>query len=91
MNLFSSNFEHFDFGAFFDPLDQDMSRIRGFPHNVPDSVDSWLPKFSDNDIKANYHLSKFFDDLGLHEVNLQHQDVVTRLFSALLVGDAKVL
>jgi hypothetical protein len=34
-------------------------------------------------------LNKFYDDLGLHDVNLQHQDVVMKLFSVSLVRDAK--
>jgi hypothetical protein len=72
----------------FKPLD--MSRICGFPHNMPNGVDSWLSKFSgNNDTKVDYHLRKFYDDLGSHEVNLQHQDVIMKLFSASLIGDAK--
>jgi hypothetical protein len=73
----------------FKPLD--MSRICGFPHDMPKGASSWLSKFSGNDdTKVDYHLSRFYDEYGTHdEVNPQHSDVIMRLFSASLVGEAR--
>jgi hypothetical protein len=72
----------------FKPLD--MSRICGFPHDMPKGVGSWLSKFSgNNDTEVDYHLRRFYDEFGSHEVNTQHQDMIMKLFSTSLIGDAK--
>jgi len=72
----------------FKPID--MSRICSFLHNMPNSVHSWLLKFSGNyHTKVDDHLKKFYDGLGLHGVNLQHQDVVMKLVFDSLVGGVK--
>jgi hypothetical protein len=69
----------------------DMIAIRDFPHGLPNDVDTWLPRFSDNnDVLAKENLNFFCDSLGLHDVHYEHQDVVMRLFSTSLVKDANL-
>jgi len=73
----------------FKPLD--MTRIRCFPHGIPDYVDTWLPRFSyNNDVLAKEHFNFFYDALGLHDVLYEHQYVMTRLFSSSLIMDSKL-
>jgi hypothetical protein len=73
----------------FGPLD--MSKIHGFPHDMPKDANSWLSKFSgSDDTKANFHLTRFYKELVFHEAQNQHSDVIMRIFSASLVGEARV-
>jgi hypothetical protein len=41
----------------------DMSKVYGFPHDMPKKDNSWLPKFfGSDDTKDNYHLTKFYEE-----------------------------
>jgi hypothetical protein len=54
-------------------------------------VPTQLPKFSGNgDTEAHFHLRRFYNEYGLHEAQDHHLDVIMRLFSASLVGEARV-
>jgi hypothetical protein len=38
----------------------DMSAIPGYPRNMPQKLEKWLPKFSSNDVtSAEEHLDNF--------------------------------
>jgi hypothetical protein len=68
----------------------DMSRIQGYPHNMPDKFEKWLPKFSRNNvITAQDHLSSFYNVLGIHLVPNESEDVVMKLFSISLEENAR--
>jgi len=67
-----------------------MIEIQGFPHDLPNDVDRWLPKFSNhNEISTKEHLSLFYDALGLHDVQYQHEDVIMRMFPSSLTSDSR--
>jgi hypothetical protein len=57
---------------------------------MPKNVDKWLPKFSaNNDVLIEGYLSSFYNSLQLYVVQYEHEDVVMRLFSSSLIGDAR--
>jgi hypothetical protein len=67
-----------------------MTGIQGFPHDLPKYVGRWLPKFSNhNEISVEDHLISFYNALGLHDAQYEHEDVIMRLFSSSLIGDAR--
>jgi hypothetical protein len=73
----------------FKPLD--MSKIQGGSHNLPSKAKSWLPRFSGEDnTTSNLHLTRFYEGFELHEAGNRHSDVIMKLFSALLIGIARI-
>jgi hypothetical protein len=60
-------------------LDQDVVAIPGPQHPLPKHLEKWLTKF-DTDSKqiAEDHIKKFMLDIRLR--NIEHEDVVCRLF-----------
>jgi hypothetical protein len=68
----------------------DMSRIQGYPHNLPNKFDKWLPKFSGNNvIIVEDHITHFYNSLGVHGVPNEHEDVAMKLFSISLEENAR--
>jgi hypothetical protein len=68
----------------------DMFGIQGYPHNMPDRFDKWLPKFSGNNvITIEEHLSSFYDAFEHHPIPNEHEDVVMKLFSISLEENAR--
>jgi len=68
-----------------------MTRIQGFPHDLLENGDNWLPRFSgNNDVLAKKNSISFYDTLSLRNAQYEHQDVVMRLFSSSLIKDSKL-
>jgi hypothetical protein len=68
-------------------LDQDVVAVPGPQHPLPKHLEKWLTKF-DPDSKqiAEDHIMKFMLDIRLH--NVEHEDVVCRLFPYTFEGNA---
>jgi hypothetical protein len=68
-------------------LDQDVVAVPGAQHPLPKHPEKWLPKF-DPDSKqiAEDHIKKFMLAIRLH--NVEHEDVVCRLFPYTFEGNA---
>jgi hypothetical protein len=73
----------------YEPLD--MSKIPGYPRQMPPiSKKRWLPGFSGrNGERADFHMNNFYSYFMLHPVADEAEDVVMKLFSNTLHGDAK--
>jgi hypothetical protein len=72
----------------FKPLD--MSAIPGYPYNMPQNFEKWLPKFFGNDVTiVKEHLDKFWNYFLTHPINDEDEYIVMRLFSATFVEDAR--
>jgi hypothetical protein len=68
-------------------LDQDVVAVPGAQHPLPKHPEKWLPKF-DPDSKqiAEDHIKKFM--LAIRLRNVEHEDVVCRLFPYTFEGNA---
>jgi hypothetical protein len=68
-------------------LDQDAVVVPGAQHPLPKHPEKWLPKF-DPDSKqiAKDHIKKFM--LAIRLCNVEHEDVVCRLFPYTFEGNA---
>jgi hypothetical protein len=68
-------------------LDQDAVSVPGPQHPLPKHPEKWLPKF-DPDSKqiVEYHIKKFM--LAIRLRNVEHEDVVCRLFPYTFEGNA---
>jgi hypothetical protein len=68
-------------------LDQDAVVVPGDQHPLPKHLEKWLPKF-DPDSKqiAEDHIKKFM--LSIRLCNVEHEDVVYRLFPYTFEGNA---
>ena len=63
--------------------------IPGLQHNLPKHPDKLLPKFDlDDKVVADKVLDKFI--LAIQTMNVQHEDVVCRLFPLTFKGKATV-
>jgi hypothetical protein len=68
----------------------DMSEILGYPRQMPPISKRWLPKFTGGDgERADFHMNEFYSYFILHPVNDDAEDVVMKLFSNTLHGNAK--
>jgi hypothetical protein len=73
----------------FGPLD--MRKIHGFPHDMPKNANSWLSESSSSDdTHAKFHLTRLYEEFEFHEDGNRDSDVIMRLFSTSLVGEARV-
>jgi hypothetical protein len=72
----------------FKPLD--MSKISGYPRQIPLKYEKWLPRFicSDGE-RTDYHMVDFWSFFQLHHINDDVEDLVMKLFSATLHGNAR--
>jgi hypothetical protein len=67
----------------------DITAFQGAPHALPKKYQKWLPKFQGNNvISAQTHVRAFEDILTEKEV--EHEDVVMKLFILSLEEDARV-
>jgi hypothetical protein len=68
----------------------DMSKIPGYPRQMPPISKRWFPKFTGgNGERADFHMNEFYSYFMLHPVADEAEDVVMKLFSNTLHGDAK--
>jgi hypothetical protein len=72
----------------FKPLD--MSKISGYPRQMPPRYEKWLPKFTGSDQeKAEDHMNNFWVFFQLYHVSDYVEDLVMKLFSATLHDKAQ--
>jgi hypothetical protein len=68
----------------------DMSKIPGYPRKMPLSYKNLLPRFFGLDGESpDYHMSRFWEFFQYHPVSDEAEDLVMKLFSASLHGEAK--
>jgi hypothetical protein len=68
----------------------DMSKIPGYPRQMPPTPKRWFPKFTGgNGERAELHMSEFYSYFMLNPVADEAEDIVMKLFSNTLHGDAK--
>ena len=68
-------------------LDQDAIAVPGAQHPLPKHLEKWLPKFDPNSKQiAEDHIKKFM--LAIRLRNVEHEDVVYRLFPYTFEGNA---
>ena len=66
----------------------DAIAIPGPTHPLPKKPQKFLPKYDpDDDISPEHHIKQFMDALKL--MNVEHEDVVCRLFPHTLQGKAR--
>ena len=71
----------------FKPLD--MSKILGYPRQMPPRYEKWLPRFTGNDgVIAEDYMDNFCAFFQLHPIDDDAEDLVMKLFSATLHGNA---
>ena len=67
-----------------------MSIIQGYPHNMHEKSNKWLPKFFGNYvITIEQQMSLFYGFFRLHPVPNEYEDGVMKLFSISLEGEAR--
>jgi hypothetical protein len=72
----------------FKPLD--MSKIPGYPRQMPPKYEKWLPRFTGSDgERVDYHMSDFWAFFQLHPISDDAEDLVMKLFSTTLHGNAR--
>jgi hypothetical protein len=68
-------------------LDQDAVAVPGSQHPLPKHPEKWITKFDpDSKRTAEDHIMKFMLDIRLR--NVEHEDVVCRLFPFIFEGNA---
>jgi hypothetical protein len=68
----------------------DMSKILGYPRQMPPKYERWLPRFTGSDgERDDHHMDDFFSFFQLHPINDDAKDVVMKLFSATLHRNAR--
>jgi hypothetical protein len=68
----------------------DMSKIRGYPRQMLPKYEKWLPRFTGSGgEKPDYHMSNFWAFFQLHPISDDAEDLVMKLFSATLHGNAR--
>jgi hypothetical protein len=73
----------------FKPLD--MSKILGYPRQMPARYENWLPRFTGSDVDSvEEHMTNFWDFFQLHPISDDVEDMAMKLFSATLHDDARV-
>jgi len=76
-----------DFGNY-KPLD--MSKIPGYPQQMPPISERWLPRFTGSDgERADFHMNEFYSYFGLHPISDGAEDVVMKFFPITLHENAK--
>jgi hypothetical protein len=67
-----------------------MSKIPGYPRQMPPRYKKWLPRFTGNDgVIAEDHMGNFWAFFQLHPISDDAEDLVMKLFSATLHGNAR--
>jgi hypothetical protein len=69
-----------------------MSKILGCPLKMPPKYEKWLPRFTGSDgERADYHMSDFWALFQLHTISDDDEDLVMKLLSTTLYGNAREL
>jgi hypothetical protein len=64
----------------------DMSKISGYPRQMPPISERWFPRFTGGDgERDDFHMDDFYSYFRLHPVNDDAKDVVMKLFPPLFV------
>ena len=72
----------------YEPLD--MRKILGYPRQIPPWYKKWLTRFADIDgERPDCHMSSFWAFFRHHPVSDDVEDLVMKIFSATLHGDAR--
>jgi hypothetical protein len=72
----------------FKPLD--MSKIPGYPRQMPPKYEKWLPRFTGSDgERVDYHMGDFWAFFQFHPISDDAEDLAMKLFSATLHGNAR--
>jgi hypothetical protein len=72
----------------FKPLD--MSKISGYPRQIPPKYKNWLPRLTGSDGETvDYHMVDFLAFFQLHPIGDDVEDLEMKLFSATLHGNAR--
>jgi hypothetical protein len=72
----------------YEPLD--MRKIPGYPRQMPPISKRWFPKFTGDDGEiADFHMRDFYSYFVINPVDDDAEDVVMKLFSNTLHGNAK--
>jgi hypothetical protein len=72
----------------FKPLD--MSKIMGYPRQMPLRYEKWLPRFTRNDgVIAEDHMDNFWAFFQLHPTSDDAKYLAMKLFSTTLHGNAR--
>jgi hypothetical protein len=67
-----------------------MSKIPGYPRQMPSKYEKWLPRFTGSDgERPDYHMSNFWAFFQLHPISDDAEDLVMKLFFATLHGSAR--
>jgi hypothetical protein len=67
-----------------------MSKISGYPRQMPPRYEKWLPRFTGSDgVRANNHMDDFWAFFQLHPISDDAEDLAMKLFSATLHGNAR--
>jgi hypothetical protein len=68
----------------------DMSKIPGYPRQMPPISKRWLPRFTGgNGERADFHMNEFYSSFGLHPIDDDAKDVVMKISPTTLHGNAK--
>jgi hypothetical protein len=68
----------------------DMSKILGYPRQMPPRYEKWLPRFIGNDgVIVEDHMDHFWAFFQLHPISDDAEDLAMKLFSATLHGNAR--
>jgi hypothetical protein len=67
-----------------------MSEIQGYPRQMLPKYKNWFLKFTSSDgERADYHMSDLWDFFLFHRINDDIEDLIMKLFSATLHGNAR--
>jgi hypothetical protein len=70
----------------FKPLD--MSKISGYPRQIPPRYEKWLPRFTGSDgERVDYHMVDFWTFFQLHPLGDDAEDLEMKIFSSTLHGN----
>jgi hypothetical protein len=68
----------------------DMSKILGYPRQIPRIEGRWLPRFTGSDgERYDFHMNGFYSYFGLHPIDDDAEDVVMKSFPTTLHRNAK--
>jgi hypothetical protein len=67
-----------------------MSKISGYPRQMPPRYGKWLPRFTGSDgVRVDNHMDDFWAFFQLHPISDDVEDLEMKLFSTTLHGNAR--
>jgi hypothetical protein len=67
-----------------------MSKILGYPRQIPSKYEKWIPRFTGSDgVRVDDHMDNFWDFFQLHPICYDVEDLEMKLFLATLHGNAR--